>query len=52
MGPDRVELADDGAVTLGRGAMTWTGAATCVEESLFASPRDYLFELASGRAGP
>jgi hypothetical protein len=52
MGPDRVELADDDAVTLGRGAMTWMGAATCVEESLFASPRDYLFELASGRAGP
>jgi len=51
-GPDRVELADDGTVTLGRGAMTWTGSTTCREESLFASPSDYLLDLVSGRTSP
>ncbi|MFO0608767.1 MAG: PEP/pyruvate-binding domain-containing protein [Polyangiales bacterium] len=52
MGPDRIELGDDGALTLGRGAMTWSGHTTCIEEPLWASPRDYLLELAAGRASP
>ena len=49
-GPDRVELGDDGALTLGRGAMTWSGRTTCLDEPLWASPRDYLLERAGGRA--
>lgn len=47
-GPTRIELGNDGTLTLHRGAMVWSGRSTCHETSLWASPRDYLLELVDG----
>ena len=42
-----VVLEDGASVTLRRGERTVTLPATCSEELRFATPRDYLLELAA-----